>query len=94
MFSDEIYLRLSETVYRENYTIIDDYSQIILTDFTNENGYYNVGYFSCASVIKLDGNNLLYIGGTKVHHDGLISFGYYYGASDKIYLWKTKKENN
>lgn len=40
MFSDEIYLRLSETVYRENYTIIDDYSQIILTDFTNENGYY------------------------------------------------------
>ncbi len=49
MFSDEIYLRLSETVYRENYTIIDDYSQIILTDFTNENGYYNVGYFSCAA---------------------------------------------
>lgn len=55
---------------------------------------YTSPNLTCASVVKLDDNNLLYIGGTKVHHDGLISFGYYYGASDKIYLWKTKKENN
>ncbi len=55
---------------------------------------YTSPNLTCARVIKLDGNNLLYIGGTKVHHDGLISFGYYYGASDKIYLWKIRKENN
>ena len=33
---------------------------------------YTSPNLTCASVIKLDGNNLLYIGGTKVHHDGLI----------------------
>lgn len=46
------------------------------------------------SVINLDGNNLLFTGGAKVHPAGLITFSYSYGASDKIYLWKTKKENN
>lgn len=47
-----------------------------------------------ASVINLDGNNLLYTGGCKIHPAGMITFGFNYGASDKIYLWKTKKENN
>lgn len=49
MFNDEIYLRLSNAVYSNNYTIIDNYSQVILTGITDDNGYYNNVFFSCAA---------------------------------------------
>ncbi len=49
MFNDEIYLRLSEVVYQKQYTIIDNYTQIILTNYTDENGYYTFGTFTCAA---------------------------------------------
>lgn len=55
---------------------------------------YNSPNLYCVSVLNLDGNNLLFTGGAKHHSGGYITFGYYYGVSDKIYLWKTKKENN
>lgn len=38
MFSDEIYLRLVEVIYRDNYIILDNYQQVIITNFTNDKG--------------------------------------------------------
>lgn len=55
---------------------------------------YTAPHLAEFSVVNLDGKNLLYTGGAKHHSGGYITFGYYYGVSDKIYLWKTKKENN
>ena len=49
MFSDEIYLRLSEVVYQNQYTIIDNYTQVIITNLTDDNGYYVNSNFVCAA---------------------------------------------
>ena len=40
-----------------------------------------------ASVLRTDGGDLLYIGGANPYE-------FYHNVSDKIYVWKTKKENN
>jgi hypothetical protein len=31
MFNDEIYLRLAKVIYRDNYIIVDNYQQVIIT---------------------------------------------------------------
>lgn len=49
MFNDEIYLRLAEIIYHNDYTIVDNYQQVIITGLTNANGYYTDNGFTCAA---------------------------------------------
>lgn len=51
MFNDEIYLRMAEAIYNKDYiyTIIDNYQQVIVTNLTDQNGYYKNGNFVCAA---------------------------------------------